>query len=169
VVDANDDVTASSNFPGSKAHLTSQWVKDNVTHNKTWGPMPFRFVFLDGCNTAVGDWPQAWGVPKQAVNVDWYKNANNNPSGFRPNAFVGWDVTVGGSADWGTIDKFWQFRQFWMGNWSVEVSTGETLKQAFDDAFIGANWVDRAHYNHMKIYGYQDMTFLQYNHAGDWP
>jgi hypothetical protein len=56
-----------------------------------------------------------------------------------------------------------------MGNWSVEVTRGETLKQAFDDALTGSSWVDAGHYAHMKIFGYQDMTFLQYNHAGDWP
>lgn len=26
---------------------------------------PYRFVFMDGCNTADGDWPQAFGIPKK--------------------------------------------------------------------------------------------------------
>jgi len=26
---------------------------------------PYRFVFLDGCNTADGNWPQAFGIPKK--------------------------------------------------------------------------------------------------------
>ena len=43
------------------------------------------------------------------------------------------------------------------------------LRDVFNQALTGSNWVDQDHYNHMKIYGYQDMTFLQYNHAGDWP
>jgi hypothetical protein len=54
-----------------------------------------------------------------------------------------------------------------MGNWSVQTSTA--LKDAFRQALNGSSWVDNAHYNHLKILGYQDMTFLQYNHAGDWP
>jgi hypothetical protein len=55
-----------------------------------------------------------------------------------------------------------------MSNWSVEVTTGETLQQAFQDALTGSSWVDEGHFQHLKIFGYQDMTFYQYNHAGDW-
>ena len=168
VLDSSNNITASKNFPGSNAKLSDKWVKDNVTANKMWGPMPFRFVFLDGCNTASGGWPAGWGVPNQVESLSYYRSASNT-TGARPSAFVGWDVTIGGNKGWGTIDKFWQFRQFWMGNWSVEVTTGETLKQAFDDALTGSNWVDNGHYSHMKIFGYQDMTFYGYNHAGDWP
>ena len=167
-LDSSNYITGSKSLPGSHAFLTSQWVHDNVTFNKVWGPMPFRFVFLDGCSTAAGSLPSAWGAPNQVEPLSYYKSASNT-TGARPSAFVGWDVTIGGSKDWGTVDKFWQFRQFWMGNWSVEVTTGETLKQAFDDALAGSNWVDNGHYSHMKIFGYQDMTFYQYNHEGDWP
>jgi hypothetical protein len=167
-VDSSNNITGSINYPGSNAKLTGQWVASNVTKNKYYGPMPFRFVFLDGCDTAAGNWPAAWGVPNQLESLSYYQSASNT-TGARPSAFVGWDVEIGGSKDWGTVDKFWQFRQFWMGNWSVEVTTGETLKQAFDDALTGSSWVDSGHYSHMKIFGYQDMTFYQYNHAGDWP
>lgn len=52
IVDSGNNVTGSTNFPGSHAYLTSQWVHDNVTFNKSSGAQPYRFVFLDGCNTA---------------------------------------------------------------------------------------------------------------------
>jgi hypothetical protein len=106
-LDSSNNITGADILTktGSKACLTSQWVKDNVTFNKSYGAIPFRFVFLDGCNTASGDWPQAWGVPKQEETIDYYKSPNNT-SHARPSAFVGWDVTVGGNKDWGTIDKF---------------------------------------------------------------
>lgn len=97
-----------------------------------------------------------------------YYQSTNNTTGGRPSAFVGWDVEIGGNKGWGTIQKFWLFRQYWMGNWSVQSST-ETLKQAFDDALAGSSWVDNGHYSHMQIYGYQDMKFLDFDHAGDWP
>ena len=66
-VDSSNNITGSKNFlPCSNAKLTGQWVASNVTKNKYYGPMPFRFVFLDGCDTAAGNWPAAWGVPNQA-------------------------------------------------------------------------------------------------------
>lgn len=133
------------------------------------GAIPFRFVFLDGCNTASGGWPAAWGVPKQSVNSDWYKNSANNPSGYRPNAFLGWDVTVGGKKEnWGTIDKFWQFREFWMGQWSVSY-TGKSLDDALDEARDNSGWVPSQVNAHLKRYGYTAMGFKEYNQVGNWP
>ncbi len=168
-LDSSNNITGSKNLPGSKAGLTSQSIRQNITFNKNSGAIPYRFVFLDGCNTASGDLPQAWGVPNQTETIDYYKSAANS-TGARPSAFVGWDTEIGGLKGWGTIDKFWQFRTFWMGNWSVQAGQqNDGLRDVFNQALTGSNWVDQDHYNHMKIYGYQDMTFLQYNHAGDWP
>lgn len=168
-LDANNDIIASDFGTNTKAYITAQWVHDNVTYNKTWGAMPFRFIFLDGCNTAIGNWPWAWGVPKQSVNTDWYKNSANNPNGSRPNAFLGWDVTVGGKKEnWGTIDKFWQFREFWMGQWSVSY-TGKSLDDALDEARDASGWVPSQVNAHLKRYGYTAISFKQYNQAGNWP
>jgi hypothetical protein len=139
-----------------------------VTKNKYYGPMPFRFVFLDGCDTAAGNWPAAWGVPGQVEPLSYYQSSSNT-TGARPSAFAGWDVEIGGNKAWGNVQTFWQFRQFWMSNWSVEVTTGETLQQAFQDALTGSSWVDEAHFQHLKLFGYEDMTFYGYNHEGDWP
>ncbi len=49
---------------------------------------PYRFVFLDGCNTADGDWPQAFGIPKKKgmVITDF-----THKRGIRPRAFMGWN------------------------------------------------------------------------------
>jgi hypothetical protein len=107
-VDSSNNITGSQNLHNSQAILTSQWVKDNVTHNWLYGAFPFRFVFLDGCNTATGGWPQAWGVPKQVEPFSYYQSTNNTTGG-RPSAFVGWDVTIGGNKGWGTIQNFWLF------------------------------------------------------------
>jgi hypothetical protein len=167
-IDGSNNIVGSMNYAISNAKLTGQWVANNVTKNNYYGPMPFRFVWLDGCDTAAGNWPAAWGVPGQVEPLSYYQSSANT-SGARPSAFVGWDVEVGGNKGWGTADKFWQFRQFWMSNWSVEVTTGETLQQAFQDALDGSSWVDESHFQHLKIFGYQNMTFYGYNHAGDWP
>jgi hypothetical protein len=51
---------------------------------------PYRFVFLDGCNTADGNWPQAFGIPKRKgmIVTDFTQKR-----GIRPRAFMGWNRT----------------------------------------------------------------------------
>ncbi len=49
---------------------------------------PYRFVFLDGCQTAEGDSPQAFGIPKQAnMRISDFTVKR----GIRPRAFMGWN------------------------------------------------------------------------------
>jgi hypothetical protein len=162
---SSNNVTGSINLPGGHAFLTSQWVHDSVTFNKSYGAIPFRFVFLDGCSTAAGNWPWAWDVPKQTETIDYYKSAANK-TGHRPNAFVGWDVEMGGPG-WGTIDKFWEFRTDWMAEWAGTFQ--EQLNDAFDTANLVSHWVDAGHYSHLKKYGYTTMMFQEYNYSGNWP
>ena len=168
-LDSSNNITGSKHLPGSKTSLTSGWVKNNVTANKSYGAIPFRFVFLDGCDTAAGDWPQAWGVPKQVETLDYYQSTNNI-SHARPSAFIGWDVEVGGNG-WGTVNKFWDFRSNWMAIWSVQSYGGNpaSLNDAFETARSISGWVPNQVNAHLKKYGYTDMTFRQYNRAGDWP
>jgi hypothetical protein len=166
VVDTNSDITGAKLLPNSKAQLTSQWVKDNVTHNSLWGPIPFRFAFLDGCNTANGGWPAAWGVPNEEKTIDYYNAAQT-----RPSAFVGWNVKVGGSPDWGTVAKFWQFRSFWMANWAVQDGYPwmDGLADVFEQAREGSEWVTYGQlWGHLVIDGLGDMGFTEFDHRGDW-
>jgi hypothetical protein len=165
-LNSSNYITGATNLPGSKAYLTGDWVLGNVTINKSYGMIPFRFVFMDGCNTAVDDWCYNWGVPKQVETVDYYRSAANKIH-VRPNAFVGWDVTIGGSKDWGQIDKFWAFRQDWMAEWAGTFQ--EQLSDSLSTANQVSGWVDAAHFSHLKEYGYTAMMFQQYNRSGDWP
>lgn len=51
---------------------------------------PYRFVFLDGCLTANGDFPQAFGIPKiENMSGDDF----DKKRGIRQRAFMGWDQT----------------------------------------------------------------------------
>jgi hypothetical protein len=167
VLDSSNNITASTNFPGGHAYLTSGWVLANVTANKSYGAIPFRFVFLDGCDTAVGNWPAAWEVPAQAETLSYYTNAVTNPKNLRPSAFVGWDTEIGGRKDWGTIDKFWEFRKDWMAEWAG--TENEQLDDSFITAFQLSNWVSTDHDSHLKEYGYKTMRFQEYNDGGEWP
>lgn len=75
---------------------------------------PYRFVFMDGCNTADGDWPQAFGIPKKTgmTALDF-----GEKRGIRPRAFMGWNrkkgftSVLGGNQLWpphmNYITTFW--------------------------------------------------------------
>ncbi len=60
---------------------------------------PYRFVFLDGCKTANGDMPTAFGVPKGNVPVTEFTQKR----GIRPRAFVGWNKNC--TIAWGAFDQ----------------------------------------------------------------
>ena len=48
---------------------------------------PYHFVFLDGCQTANGDLPLAFGIEKQHNAPNYYTQ-----NGTQPQAFMGWPV-----------------------------------------------------------------------------
>jgi hypothetical protein len=164
VTDGSNNITAGQTFPRSKAYLGSQWVHDNITFNKYAGARPYRFVFLDGCNTANGDWPGAFGMPKQVEPLSYYQGTPN-----RPSAFVGWNVTVGGKPEWGTLQNYWAYRQDWMADWAINYYS-DGLKDQLDEANYDSNWINISFlHDHMRIYGYDEIGFREYNRSGDWP
>ena len=65
-----------------------------ILHNTATDPLvgtnrhPYRFVYLDGCETADGKWPLVFGIPKQTgmTTGDFI-----NKRGIRPRAFFGWN------------------------------------------------------------------------------
>jgi hypothetical protein len=165
-VTSNGVIIASTILPGSTAYLTSQWVHDNVTYNKYRGQQFYRFIWLDGCSTAAGNWPWAWGVPAQTEPLSWYTSAATNPSGERPSAFCGWDEEIGGGPGWGTVNTWWQFRADWMSEWSG--SEVESLVYAFQDGNSDSSWVSSGQLSHLKEFGYNGMQFFDYTSGGDW-
>ncbi len=49
---------------------------------------PYRFVFLDGCDTAEGNWPLGFGIPlEEGMTINDFVNKR----GIRPRAFMGWN------------------------------------------------------------------------------
>ena len=82
-------------------------------------------------------------------------------------------MVVGGKG-WGTPEKFWQFRGFWMGNWSVNKGNPVLgrLTRAIEDARSGSNWPPGGASqlgSAMRVYGYNDLRFDEYNRKNDWP
>jgi hypothetical protein len=89
----------------------------------------FRFVLLDGCATATGNLPEAFGIihKENVLGIDYY-NAS-----LRPFAFVGWTASkwigvLQSSINYGHI-YFIQNIEYWL-------ATGYGIKDAVDMAGI---------------------------------
>jgi hypothetical protein len=171
IVDSSNHVVSAKGFPGSKAKLTSNTVRNDIVFNKYSGFHFYRFVWLDGCNTAVGDFPEAWGIGKKTNNPDYYRSPANTYH-TRPAAFIGWNTEVGG-AGWGTTANEWLFKSYWMGNWSVNNGQEtDSLSDNLTSASDGANWPSGGSsrlWGAMRLYGYRDIKFNEYNQQGNWP
>jgi hypothetical protein len=165
--DTNGCAKAGSFLPHSKSFLTSQTVSNEFTFNRYTGARPYRFVWMDGCSTASGNWPGAFGVSMTTNTVSWYTNSTTNPKHRRPSAFVGWNQTVGGLG-WGTAQDAWYFRSQWMFLWMYDWQT-KSLVQALEDARQSSSWVQSGQlWGALRVYGYTEMKFDEYNHKNDW-
>jgi hypothetical protein len=156
-LDTNGVVVSSAfTFKGSKSCLQS-WQMAKATRSSR-----YRFVFLDGCSTATGDWPNAFNISKTNHDISFYQN---DPKHRRPSAFIGWNCDIGGKG-WGTIQHFYDFRSYWMGLWAV--TTWSPLNEALSDANLYSGWIDSATFNsHLAMYGYTVMQMEDYNHKYD--
>lgn len=133
--------------------LTNDWTTQPPQH-------PYRFVFLDGCNTAEGHWPEVFGIPKRKgmTSSDFvYKR------GVRPRAFMGWnrEKQIGwmrqGMFNYDHLEYITRFWQRWA---SVDPATGtmRTLKQARQYAEIRSNGTPNPQAKGMVVYGAEDLT-----------
>lgn len=113
----------------------------------------FRFVFLDGCSTAKGTLPEAFGIlHRENVSADEY-----NAAGLRRSAFVGWSakkyITLFGI--WINYDHV----NFIVHIQDEMILNGVGIKEAVDRA---ARYPD-VHWpfiwtSQMKVYGYGGLT-----------
>jgi hypothetical protein len=145
-------------------------VDNEVTFNRYGGSRPYRFVWLDGCSTANGNWPGAFGVDKAAYDLGHYTNSVSNPKHRRPSAFVGWNRPVGTGGVWGNAQNAYNFRSEWMQKWYYSWQT-EGLYLAFQEASQSANWPPSGEpqlFDAMQVYGYTNLLMNGYNQKNDW-
>ena len=118
----------------------------------------FRFVFLDGCETANGHLPEALGViQKENLPHTHYDNA-----GLRRSAFVGWNKSpAGGYANHLVDTDHWKFIQNFQYLW---LTTGRGLRQCLNDAKTQgpAGWND-INPKHLTVFGCVDLGPNQHN------
>jgi hypothetical protein len=165
-VDSSNNITGGAFAPNSHAYLTSKMIHDNVAFNPN-GARPYRFVFLDGCNTANGSFAPAFGIPSQSYTGGWFVS-DANTRHIRPCAFMGWNTEVGGTSAWGTVDKYWSWRENWIAYWAN--TEGDPLSDSINVATSISGWVDAGQINsHLVTDGDTDLFYQQYNYGGDWP
>lgn len=113
---------------------------------------PFRFVFLDGCNTADGDLCKAFGIPK-IKNMPAAQFFNK---GLRYRAFLGWNgkQTIGWAGAINT--QHTEFVGNFFGNWGLPDNSGNprNVRQAIQAA--GATW---SQIQYLIVYGYEGLLW----------
>jgi hypothetical protein len=142
----------------SKSKLSSWEVAQKTKYNR------YRFVFLDGCSTAAGDWPNAFNISKTNHDISFYENHSKHP---RPSVFVGWNETIGNEPRTGVYKRL-DFQNNWMGIWA-NTSPLPSIKQSLEDANTIYDWLPIGTFrSKIRYYGYQEMTIRDYNRKGDW-
>ena len=157
-LDTNGLIVGSALESRSKSQIFSWQVAQKTRYNR------YRFVFLDGCSTAAGNWPNAFNISKTNHDISFYENHPKHP---RPSVFVGWIKDIGGK-DYGNAYDSLNFESNWMGIWA-NGSGFPSIKLSLEDANSLFHWLTIQKFNEdIRIYGYQDMTIRDYNRKGDW-
>ena len=119
----------------------------------------FRFVFMDGCSTGKGSFPEAFGIiHRENVDLNDYIAAS-----MRPSAFVGWSADKWIAFLNGTYINydhvnFISFIQTDMLLNGDGIQAAITWANSQSGTFWSFNWL-----NAMKVYGFSDLHFGQYN------
>jgi hypothetical protein len=139
------DLAAANAFLGNSSNPL---VADNMH--------PYRFVFLDGCLSADGNWPQAFGVPKvEGMAASDFLDKR----GVRPRAFMGWSRKklaglLGGyifNTDHATyVSTFWS-------KWAERDGSGGPLRD-IQAAIQQAKTAAPASSGGMKLYGANNLV-----------
>jgi hypothetical protein len=128
------------NYDSSAAGNSPQKI---ITHK------PFDFVFLDGCMTAVGSFPEAFGIPKTLTSRYYLTNNKHK------RAFMGWDGKLSLSIlDTESINWSLAFWNSWLGD-----PTSTTVEQAVTEAFH--EHPGAASHAVLQIYGYTGLTWSE--------
>jgi hypothetical protein len=117
----------------------------------------FRFVFLDGCETASGHLPEAFGIIRRKdLPHSYYDNA-----GLRRSTFVGWNKSpaIGLSGRYVSTDH-WKFIQNFQYLWNTGTGVREALNGANRNGPGGMNNVNP---NHLTVFGCVDLGPNQHN------
>jgi hypothetical protein len=131
---------------------------------------PYRFAFIDGCNSAKGDLCLAFGIPKAPATVLEMQTA-----GVHPRAFVGWKNYQVGTlgSNGGLTYDVWHlqyievFFYLWSQGTSPTTHGPYQLLEALQAADISAKAPDgttkpaTSYFNDVQVWGATDLLFKQ--------
>jgi len=91
---------------------------------------PFSFVFIDGCLSARGELPEAFGIPR-AIRATSYATYGNR----KPRAYMGWGSTTQNSiANTDFLNWTFKFWQEWLNDPDYDRTLGQAITAA-DNAY----------------------------------
>jgi hypothetical protein len=91
---------------------------------------PFSFVFIDGCLSAQGELPEAFGIPR-AIRATSYASYGNR----KPRAYMGWGSTTQNSiANTDFLNWTFKFWQEWLDDPDYQMPLGQAINAA-DNAY----------------------------------
>lgn len=115
----------------------------------------FRFVFVDGCSTAKGEMPEAFGI----IHKVGVPSINYLYASLRPSCYCGWDddksidYINGAAINYGHVNFITHIQDNMLLN-------GETIGKAVDDASRSPDVISSfTTTGDFKIYGCPDVTF----------
>ncbi len=135
----------------------------------------YRFVFLDGCETATGALPAAFGINFNSPKPLSYFQAH----GIRPRAYMGNNIKVKyahagefihpdtGLVAYGNVPEAvayfrTNFQFYWYFNYDLVSSVYNAILAT---PYVGPGW-DTG--EHLKIYGYDGLRIDEYNWQSQW-
>ena len=159
--------------PRQVGYTSSSEIANKVKHR-------YRFVLLQGCETADGDLDKAFGIkgPGQ-YDLSYYQKSGRRPATFMGNhgksrfAFGGTTViggvTYDGTIPWQVPSLYYNFLFYWDADllgWDLT----SAIEQAIFDLPVISGWSSEDQPGkRLKIYGYPLLRIDQYNHRTDWP
>lgn len=157
--------------PTTIASIPSGKIALNVKHR-------YRFVFMDGCETATGDLDSAFGIKGPGTfDLNHYQT-----TGLRPAAYCGYSVkpyydipgqviqngiTYDAQIPWQVPGFIYNFLFYWdTEGWTLS----DSINQAYFDLPYVTGWpAAQQPGNYLQIYGYAQLAIDGYNHKSDWP
>lgn len=108
---------------GMVASLLTNTASNPLTGTKGTNGHPYRFVLLNGCSTANGNWPLEFAIPKQQhMKVTDFTQKR----GVRPRAFLGWNQDK--QSGWLRTGDMEQNFQWWNDSFWTSWNTWDTAK-----------------------------------------
>ncbi len=168
-------------------HGNSEWIGNALyaALERQYGTHRYRFVWLDGCETANGDWDKVFNINGPGrFSLDYYKQRSKRPAVFMghgqtiPLGIFGQRVVNGTTYD-GTIpDSVPYFRSNFVFIWQLEnYKLNDAIQYAVDNTpdenmHYEDGPLDGQHYapgDALQIEGYDELKWNEYNGYGEIP